>query len=105
MGAPDQLTVDLSGLEQFASTLEGIRKTLDGTRKLFDSYAADLGSGKVADALDSFDSNWRDGRKQIDGHLEGLAKFADGAVREFRTTDGKLGDGLEKSTHTGSGKK
>ncbi|MBV9026217.1 MAG: hypothetical protein JO362_21060, partial [Streptomycetaceae bacterium] len=66
MGGPDRLKVDLDGLEQFASTLENIRKTMDGTRKLFDDYAADLGSAKVARALDDFDSNWSDGRKEID---------------------------------------
>jgi conjugal transfer/entry exclusion protein len=93
-----RLKVDLDGLEQFSSTLENIRKTMDGTRNLFDSYAADLGSAKVAGALDSFDSNWRDGRKEIDGKLQGLAKMASDAVEQFRQTDTKLGSEVEKST-------
>lgn len=101
----DRLKVDLNGLEQFASTLEGIRTTLDGTRNLFNSHAADLGSGKVADALDGFDSNWKDGRKEIDGQLQGLSKLADGAVKELRRTDGKLQSELAKSTRTEGGRK
>jgi hypothetical protein len=105
MAGHDRLKVDLNGLERFSSTLEGIRRTLDGTRNLFDSYAADLGSGKVADALDDFDSNWRDGRKEIDGQLQGLAKMADGVVTQLRQTDGKLQGELAKSTRTEGGKK
>lgn len=101
----DRLKVDLNGLEQFASTLEGIRTTLDGTRNLFNSHAADLGSDKVADALDDFDSNWKDGRKEIDGQLQGLSKLAHGAVQELRQTDGKLQSELAKSTRTEGGKK
>lgn len=105
MGGSDRLEVDLDGLEQFASTLDGIRKTMDGTRNLFDAYAADLGSGKVASALDHFDSNWHDGRKDIDGKLQGLSKTAGQAVQQFRQTDGKLSTELEKSTHQEGGTK
>lgn len=104
MGGHDRLKVDLDGLEQFASTLENVRKTMDGTRKLFDSYTGDLGSSKVADALDDFDSNWHDGRKEINGQLQGLAKMADGAVKSLRQTDAKLGTELAKSTHHEGGK-
>ncbi|MCQ4083628.1 WXG100 family type VII secretion target [Streptomyces sp. RB6PN25] len=103
-GGSDRLKVDLDGLEQFASTLESIRKTMDGTRKLFDAYAADLGSAKVASALDDFDSNWHDGRQEIDGKLQSLSKTADNAVKQFRQTDTKLGSEVEKSTHQEGGK-
>lgn len=99
----DRLKVDLDGLEQFSSTLEGIRKTMDGTRNLFDAYAADLGSGKVASALDHFDSNWHDGRKEIDGNLQSLSQMADKAVQQFRDTDTKLGSELEKASHQQGG--
>jgi hypothetical protein len=105
VGGSDRLKVDLDGLEQFASSLDGIRKTMDGTRNLFDAYAADLGSGKVASALDHFDSNWHDGRKEIDDKLQSLSKMAGQAVQQFRQTDGKLGSELEKSTHQEGGSK
>src|SRR4051794_18296093 len=97
MGKPDRLAVDLPGLEAFASSLDGVRNTMNGTRKLFESYEAQLGSGKIADALSSFEHNWKDGRKEIDGHLEGLAKMANTAVREIRKADKDLADQLEKS--------
>jgi hypothetical protein len=94
----DNLKVDLGGLEDFASQLKSIKDRMNGTRSMFDSYRGELGSGEVADALDSFESNWEDGRKQIDGHLEGLSKMAEQAVREIRKSDQELANELEKST-------
>ena len=94
----DNLKVDLDGLESFASQLKSIKDRMNGTRAMFDSYRGDLGSSEVADALDSFESNWKDGRKQIDDHLEGLAKMAEQVVREIRKADQKLATELEKST-------
>lgn len=103
MGGSDRLNVDLDGLEQFSSTLENIRKTMDGTRNLFDAYSADMGSGKVTSALDHFDSNWHDGRKEIDGKLQSLSQMADKAVQQFRSADTQLGSELEKGTQQQSG--
>jgi hypothetical protein len=97
-GTPDRLAVDLTGLEDFARTLEAVRTTMNGTRKLFDSYEAKLGSDKVSGALDHFEHNWKDGRKEIDGQLEGLSKMADTAVSEIKKADKDLADQLAKST-------
>jgi hypothetical protein len=97
MGTPDRLAVDLTGLEDFARNLDAVRSTMNGTRKLFESYEAKLGSGKVADALDSFEHNWKDGRKEIDGQLEGLGKMANTAVEQIKKADKDLADQLAKS--------
>jgi hypothetical protein len=99
MGGPaDRLSVDLDGLEDFAHNLDSVRSTMNGTRKLFDAYEAKVGSGKVADALDHFEHNWKDGRKEIDGHLEGLSKMAGDAVAQIRKQDQELADELAKGT-------
>lgn len=100
-GTPDRLAVDLAGLEDFARNLDAVRTTMNGTRKLFDAYEAKLGSGKVADALHSFEHNWKDGRKEIDGQLEGLSKMAGTAVGEIRKADKDLADQLAKSADGG----
>ena len=94
----DRLKVDLDGLEAFANQLKSIKDRMNATRSVFDSYRDDLGSGTVADALDSFESNWSDGRKEIDGHLEGLVKMANQVVREIRKADRELEQELEEST-------
>jgi hypothetical protein len=104
-GTPDRLAVDLTGLEDFAHTLDTVRTTMYGTRKLFDSYEAKLGSDKVSDALHSFEHNWKDGRKEIDGQLEGLAKMANTAVREIKKADKDLADQLAKSMDGSGGAK
>ncbi|WP_329135263.1 hypothetical protein OG552_21295 [Streptomyces sp. NBC_01476] len=96
-GTPDRLAVDLTGLQDFAHNLDTVRTTMNGTRKLFDSYEAKLGSGKVADALDSFEHNWKDGRKEIDGQLEGLSKMANTAVEQIQKADKDLADQLAKA--------
>jgi conjugal transfer/entry exclusion protein len=100
-GNADRLAVDLNGLEDFAHNLDTVRTTMNGTRKLFDAYEAKLGSAKVADALHSFEHNWTDGRKEIDGHLEGLTKMANDVVREIRKQDKELADELQKSAKGG----
>ncbi|MDX6355226.1 MAG: hypothetical protein QOF98_2129 [Streptomyces sp.] len=98
MATPDRLAVDLTGLEDFARNLDAVRSTMNGTRKLFESYEAKLGSGKVADALDGFEHNWKDGRKEIDGQVEGLGKMANTAVDQIKKADKDLADQLAKST-------
>ena len=102
-GTPDRLAVDLGGLEDFARNLDGIRTTMDGTRKLFDAYEAKVGSEKVAGALHDFEHNWKDGRKEIDGQLQGLSKMANTAVTQIKKADKDLADQLAKS-EKGEGK-
>jgi hypothetical protein len=94
----DRLHVDLDGLEDFAGRLRSIRDRMNGTRDMVDAYEGDLGSGEVAEALHDFEHNWKDGRKEIDAHLDGLAKMADQVVREIRRADRELADGLAQST-------
>jgi hypothetical protein len=94
----DRLSVDLDGLEEFAGRLRSIRDRMNGTPSMIDGYAGDLGSGAVADALHRFERTWKDGRKQIDQCLDGLAKMAEQAVREIRKADAELKKKLTEST-------
>jgi hypothetical protein len=96
MGA--DLPVDLEGLEHFATQLNSIKDRMNGTRSLFDSCRRELGSEYLADALDDFEHNWKDGREEIDGHLDGLAKTAQHAVEQIREADRDLPDQLTQST-------
>jgi len=98
---PDRLSVDLDGLEAFASQLKSIRERMNGTRSMFDDYEGDLGSGEVAGALDGFEGNWKDGRAEIDGHLDGLAKMAEQVVQEIRKVDDDVARQLEQSVEGG----
>jgi membrane-bound lytic murein transglycosylase MltF len=98
---PD-LEVDLEGLEALASTLERIRTRLDATRELFDAYEGDLGSGRVAAALDDFERHWSDGRAKIDGNARTLATMATASAAAYRQADEDLRASLEDSTGGGT---
>jgi hypothetical protein len=94
----ERLRVDLEGLEEFGRELRSIRDRMNGTRSMIDGYVGDLGSGAVADALHRFEHDWKDGRKQIDRRLDGLAKMAEQVVREIRKADAELKKKLVEST-------
>lgn len=57
----------------------------------------------VYDALDSFESNWDDGRGQIDSNMQAMQEILDESVRAYEQTDQELADGLRDSMNgTGS---
>ncbi len=100
---PDRLEVDLDGLEAFAANLESIRARLDATRDFVRGFEDDLGSGKVADAMDHFEGHWSDGRKKIDANAGTLASMASESVKAYRQADDQLRASLEESMNSGGG--
>lgn len=93
---PD-LAVDLAGLRTLSSTLGGVRSNLDATRRVIEASRDDIGSDVVYDALDSFESNWDDGRGQIDKNMQAMQEILDESVRAYEQTDQELADGLRDS--------
>jgi hypothetical protein len=91
------LALPLSELETYGSRLRSIKTRLNHTKKLFESYKDDIGDGGVNDALGDFESNWEDGREDINQSLDALADMSDAVVREFR----KLDVDLEKKVKDG----
>ena len=94
---PD-LSVDLAGLSDLSRTLSSIRSALDATRSLVDGYADDLGSSDVVGALDHFESNWDDGRGQINKNMEAMGEVIDDSVAAYQQTDEELTSSLQAST-------
>ncbi|MDI6105613.1 hypothetical protein QLQ12_44240 [Actinoplanes sp. NEAU-A12] len=90
MASSDQLKVDLSGLEELATTLERIREGMNTTDRWMLQFAGELGGDDVDDALDDFESHWSDGRSRVDKNCERLAKSAKQAVEHFRKVDEEL---------------
>ncbi|MEU6284132.1 hypothetical protein [Streptomyces sp. NPDC047028] len=85
-GKPD-LALPLSELEGYGKQIRSIKSRLNHTKNLFESYADDIADGTVNDALDDFESNWKDGRGDISKQLDSLAGMADTVVREFKKLD------------------
>ncbi|AJE83068.1 hypothetical protein SLNWT_2692 [Streptomyces albus] len=84
------LALPLTDLEGYGGRLRSIMNRMNGTKKLFESYEDDLGDGGVYDKLKDFESNWEDGREDINQQLTKLADMADAVVREFKKLEQKL---------------
>ncbi|MFE1798286.1 MULTISPECIES: hypothetical protein [unclassified Streptomyces] len=96
MGKPD-LALPLSELEDYGTRLRDIKTRMNHTKKLFESYKDDIGDGGVYDKLEDFESNWEDGREDINQQLDALAQMSEAIVREFK----KLDDDLAKQVSEG----
>ncbi|WP_234426957.1 hypothetical protein [Streptomyces niger] len=95
-GDEGRLAIPLSELEGFGSRLRSIKGRMNGTKKMFENYADDIGDDGVVEKMESFESNWEDGRGDIDKQLSGLADMADTVYREATKADLDLAKQLEK---------
>ncbi len=89
MAKPD-LALPLSELENYGSRLRDIKSRMNHTKKLFESYKDDIGDSGVYDKLEDFESNWEDGREDINQQLDALASMSEAVVREFKKLDDDL---------------
>lgn len=94
----ERLAIPLSEIEGFGDRLRSIKGRMNATKKMFDSYADDVGDDGVVEKMESFESNWEDGRGDIDKQLSGLADMADTVFREATKADLDLAKQLEKGT-------
>ena len=83
---PD-LVVNPDALEGFGSQLESIRARMNAARDWTHQYDGQLGDKDVDDALHSFASGWKDGRKEIDGSLQALSEMLINSAQNFRQAD------------------
>lgn len=94
----DRLAIPIDLLEDFAHRLGSIVTRLDDTKAVFRAFEEDMGDASVVEALDHFESHWKDGRGDIHKQLSGLEKMAGTVVREMRKVDTDLAQQLAKST-------
>lgn len=98
MASADRLTVDLEGLERFATDLDTIRSGMGTASNWMLEFSGDLGGQDVDDALEHFESNWSDGRSQVDENCQRLVKMTQQAVENLRKADDDLAKQLRDST-------
>jgi archaellum component FlaC len=97
MSPKGDLVVSLTGLSDLASELTSIKSRMDDTGQVDRALGhGELGSDKALDALGHFMNGWKDGRKQIDGGLDSVAKMAQGIVDQLTKTDEDLKNALAK---------
>jgi uncharacterized protein YukE len=93
---PD-LAVDVDALDNFGTQLESIRTRMNAARDWTHQYDGQMGASQVEDALHSFSSGCKDGRKEIDGSLKALSEMLKNAAENFRKTDEDMAKPLTQS--------
>ncbi|MFL6116628.1 MAG: hypothetical protein ACJ786_35520 [Catenulispora sp.] len=84
------LVVDVDALDTFGGQLESIRSRMNAARDWTHQYDGQMGASEVEDALHSFASGWKDGRKEIDESLKALSDMLTNSAQTFRQTDSDL---------------
>ncbi|MCI3246576.1 MULTISPECIES: hypothetical protein [Streptomyces] len=96
------LVLSLAGLDDLALQLRSIKKRMDDTgqvdRKLGNG---ELGSASAYDAMEDFIHGWKDGRKEIDNGIDGVAKMAQDIVDKLTKLDVDLRNALRKHEEEG----
>lgn len=92
------LVVDLQGLNALASQLKTVKDGLENTPDLVDSSRPSIGSGDVADAMDHFQGNWKDGRKKIASGVDSMTSMLTQSVEAYDKTDTDLGTQITGAT-------
>jgi hypothetical protein len=98
---PD-LSVDVAGLRTLSATLRSVRDALDATRSVIEAGRDEVGSAELYDALDSFESNWDDGRGQINENMQAMTEILDESAAAYEQTDEELASGLREQMDGGS---
>jgi len=95
---PD-LYCDVDALTALASQLTTIHDQLAQAGDVSHLYDRQLGSKRLEEALHDFIGGWKDGRKKIEGEVEGLAKKAAGAVQTYQENEQRLSDAAGGKGH------
>lgn len=90
---PDaDLSLDVDGLDRFASALENVTTQWNGT----DNQIGDLdwlaGDSSLLDALTSFTRSWANAATIMNTYSSQLSTMAHASADQFRQLDGKLAD-------------
>lgn len=84
--------VDHETLLALAARLQRIAGGLSDTADAVHGYADAVGCSDVSGALDSFVSNWSEGRQQISDDIKSCVGYLHGAGLSYRTTDAQVAE-------------
>ncbi len=88
------LKVDYDLLETSHKALTGLVSEFDGLKASTGGYDAAMGSGTIADAMDSFAGNWDYHRDKLVGNMKKLDDMITESVKQFMETDKKAAQEL-----------
>lgn len=90
----DHIAISTSELASVAETLGRLKSEFDNADKIVDHYSGFLGSGRMADTLHEFATNWDVHKKDITKDLDNLAGIAGEAAKAWDGLDRDLAKAL-----------
>jgi hypothetical protein len=90
----DHIAINTAELENVASTLTHLISEFQDSGKTVDHYSGSLGSGRMADTLHEFASNWDVHKKKLLSQLEALQSAADKGAKAWNGLDADLAKAL-----------
>ena len=100
MASTGDLQLDLDGIDDFATALDGIMGQLDGTGMRLGDEGWLAGDKDLCAALDDFTNRWRQASPLIDSYAKHLSSMAHDCVARFRQADTTLA-GAAPAVHSG----
>ena len=88
------IAIDTNQLASVADTLGRLKSEFDNANKIVDHYSGFLGSGRMADTLHEFATNWDVHKKDITKDLDNLAGIAGEAAKAWDGLDRDLAKAL-----------
>jgi hypothetical protein len=95
------LAVNLTLLETTSGSLGMLMHEFNDASDIADSYAADVGSGTLNDALHNFATNWKSHRESLVKAMDGVYKLATQGHDTYIQADDKLAQDLVNSQKGG----
>jgi hypothetical protein len=103
MGDKGHIHVSTKDLSDMGSQLARLKEEFENASDIVDGFRGYMGSGELADKMDSFATNWKIHREDLCKAIEGLGKTAEGAAQLYDGVDAHLAAALEKSAKKNSG--
>ena len=90
----DHIKINTHDLEDVAGTLKRLMEEFKNSGNIVDHYAGSLGSGRMADTLHEFASNWDIHKKKLESQLEALQSVAEKGAQAWNGVDADLAKAL-----------
>ncbi|MFI9461741.1 hypothetical protein [Streptomyces xiamenensis] len=96
-GSEGQLQADLDRIQECADAILTIHDSFSNSANPAEGYGmSEIGSSRVLDAFDEFESNWSIRREKLTKELEDLGGIVAGAAELYEAIDHELAEALRE---------
>jgi hypothetical protein len=90
----DHIKINTAELRSISETLKRLKEEFEGASNIVDHYSGFLGSGRMADTLHEFATNWDVHKKSILSDVDRLAQVSGDAANAWDGLDRDLAKAL-----------